>query len=124
MYNSTITEPRPPSPSIYRLRYPRSGTRYIDHLHIFWCNDSMYVFVKKLDVKMFIFFKFVELSSPLIIYFIIYKRVSLDSAVSIATVYMMDYRGVGVRVPVESRIFSSPRRPDRFSGPPSLLCNG
>jgi hypothetical protein len=33
-------------------------------------------------------------------------------------------RGVGVRVPVGSRIFSSPRRPDRLSGPPSLLSNG
>jgi hypothetical protein len=28
------------------------------------------------------------------------------------------------RVPVESRIFSSPCRPDRFRGTPSLLSNG
>jgi hypothetical protein len=30
----------------------------------------------------------------------------------------------GVRVPVGSRIISSPRRPDRFWGPPDLLSNG
>jgi hypothetical protein len=47
-----------------------------------------------------------------------------DSAVGIATGYGMDHGGVGVRVPVESRIFSSPRRPDRLWGPPSLLSNG
>jgi hypothetical protein len=32
--------------------------------------------------------------------------------------------GVGARVPVGSRIFSSPHHPDRFWGPPSLLSNG
>jgi hypothetical protein len=36
----------------------------------------------------------------------------------------MDDRGVGVRVPVGSRIFSSPRRPDRLWGPTNLLSNG
>jgi hypothetical protein len=49
---------------------------------------------------------------------------SRDSSVGIATGYRLDDRGFGVRVPVESRIFSSPRRPDRFWGPPSLLPNG
>jgi hypothetical protein len=39
---------------------------------------------------------------------------SRDSAVDIATGYGLDDRGVGVRVPVESRILSSPRRPDRL----------
>jgi hypothetical protein len=33
---------------------------------------------------------------------------------------MLDNREVGVRVPIESRIFSSPRRPDRLLGPPNL----
>jgi hypothetical protein len=47
-----------------------------------------------------------------------------DSAVGIATGYGLDDRGVGVRVPVESRIFSSPRRPDLLWGPSSLLSNG
>jgi hypothetical protein len=37
-----------------------------------------------------------------------------DSAVGIASGYGLDNRGVGVRVPVGSRIFSSPRRPDRL----------
>jgi hypothetical protein len=38
--------------------------------------------------------------------------------------YELDVQGVGVRVPVRSRIFSSPRRPDRPWGPPNLLSNG
>jgi hypothetical protein len=46
------------------------------------------------------------------------------SAVGIATGYRLDSREVGVRVPVVSRIFFSPRRPDRLCGPPSLISNG
>jgi hypothetical protein len=42
---------------------------------------------------------------------------SRDSVVGIATDYGLDDRGVGVRVPVGSRIFSSPPRPDRLWGP-------
>jgi hypothetical protein len=47
-----------------------------------------------------------------------------DSAVGIATGYGLDDRRVGVRVPVEARIFSSPCRPDRLWGPPILVSNG
>jgi hypothetical protein len=47
-----------------------------------------------------------------------------DSAVGRATGYGLDDRGVGVRVPLGSRIFSLPRRPDRLWVPPSLLSNG
>jgi hypothetical protein len=47
-----------------------------------------------------------------------------DSAVGIAGGYGLDDRGVRVRVPEGSRIFCSPRRPDRLWGPPSLLYNG
>jgi hypothetical protein len=43
-----------------------------------------------------------------------YEYKSRDRAVGIATGYGLDERGVGVRVPVELRIFSSPRRPDRL----------
>jgi hypothetical protein len=50
--------------------------------------------------------------------------VSRDSAVGTAPGYRLDDRGVGVRVPVGIRIFSSSRRPDRLWGPPSLLPNG
>jgi hypothetical protein len=46
------------------------------------------------------------------------------SSVGIATGYGLDDRGVGFRVPVGSRIFSSPNSPDRLWGPPSLLYNG
>jgi hypothetical protein len=48
----------------------------------------------------------------------------LVSPFGVATGYGLDGRGVGVRVPVGPRLFSSPRRPDRFWGPPSLLSNG
>jgi hypothetical protein len=36
----------------------------------------------------------------------------------------LDDRGIGVRVPVGSRISTSPYRPDRLCGPPNLLSNG
>jgi hypothetical protein len=38
--------------------------------------------------------------------------------------YGLSDRGVGVRVLVVVRIFTSPCRPDRLRGPPSLLSNG
>jgi hypothetical protein len=47
-----------------------------------------------------------------------------DSAIGIATGCGLEDQGVGVRVPVGSRIFCSPRRPDRLWGPPNLLSNG
>jgi hypothetical protein len=48
---------------------------------------------------------------------------SRDSVVGTATGYGLDDRGVRVRVPVGSRIFSSPRHLHRFCGPPNLLSN-
>jgi hypothetical protein len=50
--------------------------------------------------------------------------VNRDSSVGIATDYGLDDRGVAVRVPVGSRIFSSPCRLDRLWGPPNLLPMG
>jgi hypothetical protein len=52
---------------------------------------------------------------------------ALSHVISVSTHttgYGLGNRGVEVRVPVGSRIFSSPRRPDRLWGPPSLLSNG
>jgi hypothetical protein len=51
----------------------------------------------------------------------LFKKGSRDSVVGIATTYGLDGRGVGVRVPVDSRIVSSPRPPDLLWGPPKLL---
>jgi hypothetical protein len=56
------------------------------------------------------------LISLLITYFI-YMRVG------IATGYGLDDQGVGDRIPVGARIFTSLRRSDRIWGPPSLLFN-
>jgi hypothetical protein len=49
---------------------------------------------------------------------------SWDSSVGIATGYGLGDQGVGVRVPVEARIFTSPCRPDRLWGARNLLSNG
>jgi hypothetical protein len=49
---------------------------------------------------------------------------SRDSSIDIATGYGLDERRVGVRAPVGSKTFSSPRRPDRLSGPPGALLPG
>jgi hypothetical protein len=62
-------------------------------------------------------------SWPLFQFLNVYSPWSRNSSVSIATGYGLDDRGVGFRVPVGSRIFSSTRRPDRFWGPPNLLSN-
>jgi hypothetical protein len=48
---------------------------------------------------------------------------SRDSAVDIATGYGLNDGGIGVRIRVGSRIFSSPRRPDRLWGSPNFLSN-
>jgi hypothetical protein len=53
-----------------------------------------------------------------------YVFITLDSVVIIATGYGLDDQGVGVRVPVGARIFTSPCRPDLLWGPPNLLSNG
>jgi hypothetical protein len=55
-------------------------------------------------------------------YFHVYS-LNRDSVVDTATAYGLDGRGDGVRVPVGSKIFSSPSRPDRLWGPPNLLHN-
>jgi hypothetical protein len=46
---------------------------------------------------------------------------SRDSSVGIVTGYELDGRGVGVSDPVRAIFFPTPRHPDRFWGPPSLL---
>jgi hypothetical protein len=62
----------------------------------------------------------------LYIYIYIYKEIEIenrDIAVCVAADYGLDDRGVGVRVVMVSRIITSPHRPDRLWGPPSLLSN-
>jgi hypothetical protein len=48
-----------------------------------------------------------------------YFFMTRDSSVGIATGYGLDGRGVGVRVPVGSRIFSSQHSPDHFGTHPA-----
>jgi hypothetical protein len=68
----------------------------------------------------------VSTSRFLATYFIhaMYIMHSRDSEIDIATGYGLDDQGVGVRVPVEANMFTSPCRPDRLWVPPSLLANG
>jgi hypothetical protein len=47
-----------------------------------------------------------------------------SSAVGTASGYGLDDQGVGVLVPVQSRIFISPCRSDLLWGPFNLLCSG
>jgi hypothetical protein len=47
-----------------------------------------------------------------------------DSAVGIKTGYGLDGRGIGFRVPVEARIFSSSRSPDWFWAHPASYSMG
>jgi hypothetical protein len=49
---------------------------------------------------------------------------SRDSVVGIVTSYELDDRGIGVRVPVGSRIFSSLSHRDRRRGPHIFLSSG
>jgi hypothetical protein len=49
---------------------------------------------------------------------ILFYRKSRDSSVGIATGYGLDDQGVGVWVPVGTRIFTSLCSPDRLWGPP------
>jgi hypothetical protein len=58
----------------------------------------------------------------MIIFF--HSMMSRDSAVGIATGYGPDDWEVGVRVPVGSRIITSPYRPDRLLRPPNRLSSG
>jgi hypothetical protein len=54
----------------------------------------------------------------------IWKKIeSQDRAVSITTGYGLDNQGVGVRVPVGARIFTSPYCTDRLWGPSSFPSN-
>jgi hypothetical protein len=62
--------------------------------------------------------------SPFSISFIFGDKESRDSSVCTATGYGLDDRGVGVRVPVGSRIFTSLSRSNRLWGPPTLLFYG
>jgi hypothetical protein len=52
-----------------------------------------------------------------------YATMCRGIVVCIANGYGLDDRGVRVQVPVGSRIFTSPYRPDRLRGLPNLLSN-
>jgi hypothetical protein len=57
----------------------------------------------------------------LVVYSVIPTKYPICIPPGVATGYGLDYRRVGVRVPVVSRLFPSQRRPDRPWGSPNLL---
>jgi hypothetical protein len=56
--------------------------------------------------------------------FLLMNYVSLFNVVGIATSYGLDDRGIGVGVPLKSRMFTSPYWTDLLWGSPKLLING
>jgi hypothetical protein len=64
-----------------------------------------------------------NISDPLGIQLRYKERIQFLRRSGIATGYGLDDRRVGVRVPLESTIFSSPCRPDRHWGPPNVTSN-
>jgi hypothetical protein len=64
-----------------------------------------------------------ESAHKLIFLVVLFVTESRDSSVGIATGYGLDDRGFGVGVPVWTRIFTPPFRPDWLWSPSSLLSN-
>jgi hypothetical protein len=64
------------------------------------------------------------LPTSIIIVLLYYIKGSRDKAVGKEIGYGLGYQGVGVRVPVGERIFTSPCLPDRLWGPLDFLSNG
>jgi hypothetical protein len=93
----------------------RTPCSFFNTSHVFAIRILLHLLIQDINFKNFETWENQEQS------YFNFGRESRDSVVGIATSYGLDYRGVGVRVPVLSRIFYSPRRPDRLGGPPNLL---
>jgi hypothetical protein len=105
------------SPSYFQtaILYAYLGTLFmphISHIQVFQ-NPNIYRGIKLWSILLYKF-----------LYFTVNSPGNRHSSVCIATGYGLDDRGVGVRVPVESRIFSPQSSLDRLWGPPNLLSNG
>jgi hypothetical protein len=96
------------------------GRQFTTEFGIFFSLDTL-----STSISENVFRPWITGLSLLYYYYSAYKiNRSQDSVVGMATGYGLDYRGVGVWVPVEARIFTSSRRPDQLWGSPSLLSNG
>jgi hypothetical protein len=91
----------------------------LSHIYLFYSLLLLLIFFGQNSLFCVCYEHFIFVPFPCSVY-----PLSWDSAVGLATGYGLDGRGVGVRVPVGSRIISSPRRPDRLWGPHSVLSNG
>jgi hypothetical protein len=107
---------------------------YTIWIHIMGClyTTQYHTCKKTLRVMYYLKCNWLRLDEPLCIQLNVKLKLKLkrqynvwsrDSSVGIASGYGLVDRGVGVRVPVGSKIFSSPRSPDRLRGQPSILSN-
>jgi hypothetical protein len=92
------------------------------HFHLITLTLKAEIYPKKLPHVYY--FKFVAVAIITSFDYIPENVESRSSSVGIATGYGLDSRGVGVREPVGSRIFTSSYLPDWIWGAPSLLSKG
>jgi hypothetical protein len=107
-----INNPMPTETSLPSERFLRVPTRILIYL-------GLYRYVISVGIV-----SFVLITDSLI--FVVHCGAgrNRNSVVGIATGYGLDDRGVRIRAPVRSRIFSSPRLPHRLWGLHSLLSSG
>jgi hypothetical protein len=98
--------------------YPDTGTRFCSTSVTFAVNKTSFESVLRTYIYIYSF-GFIELY-----YLNSLNCGSRNSSVDIATCYRVDDRGVGFRVPVGARIFTSLSRPNGYWGPLSFLSMG
>jgi hypothetical protein len=93
---------------------------YEMYTYMILCDITLYINNDCSDSNVTLFFLSLNIYKCIYVYIFC----SRDSVVGIVTGYWLDDREPGIRVPVGLRMFSPPRRPDRFWGPPNLLSIG
>jgi hypothetical protein len=119
--------------SVMRLKIdPAISSIFTQFLFYFWAHNETaackfaYLVSFPIEFSTAVFSSQYPLKIGLVLFTSLCKRSvkSQDSAGGIATGYGLDDRGIEIRVPVGSRSFSSPRRPDRLWDSLRLLSNG
>jgi hypothetical protein len=106
---------------LYFLRFPFALPGFVSFFSVYYTCPSHFLHISISALLFFIYAIFLVFLTPLFYISYSFLKRSRDSVVGIVTGYGLDDRGVGVRVPVVPRIFSSPHRPDLFWDPANLL---
>jgi hypothetical protein len=101
---------------------PEVKNRMLDH--VISGRFSFLIGLNALEIQKKIGMEFEYIKRRPITKIFLKTKESRDSADGIVTGYGLDDRGIGVRVPVRSRIFTFRSRPDRLWGSPNFLFNG